>query len=195
MDNTMVHLIGPPGAGKFTIATHLARLTGARLVDNHSINNVLFNPIALDGVTPLPGAIWPLVRRLREVVFETIATVSPPGLSFVFTNYLHHEDHDALRANLDLAAARGATYVPVMIICRTDELLRRIVTEDRRTRLKLVDPVAGRRLNEDVPLIAFEHPNMLTLDVTNLAPERAARLIAGWVEQCCVGRGRSRSGA
>ena len=57
MENTIIHLIGPPGVGKYTIASQIAGRMGARLVDNHAIANVIFNVIAPDGVTPLPEGI------------------------------------------------------------------------------------------------------------------------------------------
>ncbi len=84
---TFFHLIGNPGVGKYTVGAELARLTGARLVDNHSIANVIFNVISPDGLTPLPAGIWERVGRVRAAVLDTIVHLAPPELSFVFTNY------------------------------------------------------------------------------------------------------------
>ena len=41
MEPTIFHLLGSPGVGKYTIGKALAEATGARLVDNHSIANVI----------------------------------------------------------------------------------------------------------------------------------------------------------
>src|SRR3970282_972789 len=81
-ENSIIALIGKPGVGKFTIGSVLAQMTGARLVDNHSINNVIFNAIAADGVSQLPPEIWVQVGRVRAAVLETVATIAPRHLSF-----------------------------------------------------------------------------------------------------------------
>lgn len=68
MQPTMFYLVGMPAVGKYTIAKELAGLTGARLVDNHSIANVIFNLFELDGVTPLPEGIFGPVGKVRQAV-------------------------------------------------------------------------------------------------------------------------------
>jgi hypothetical protein len=54
MKNTIIYLIGFPGTGKYTIAREIAQQEDFRLVDNHLVNNPLFNLIHADGITPLP---------------------------------------------------------------------------------------------------------------------------------------------
>lgn len=184
MQSAIFHLIGKPGVGKYTIGTELARITGARLVDNHSINNVLFNLVNQDGITPLPATIWSRVGQIRAAVLDTLVHVSPPELSFVFTNFMLGEDDAEYAAFLELVAvadARGSTFVPVILACETGELVRRIVRPDRRARLKLIDPVAGARLNDEVPQFRTDHPNLLELDVSHTPPNDAARAIADWL--------------
>jgi shikimate kinase len=39
LQNTIIVLFGFAGTGKYTIGRELARLTGAKLIDNHLINN------------------------------------------------------------------------------------------------------------------------------------------------------------
>ena len=68
--NTIIVLIGFAGTGKYTIGRELCRRTGAKLVDNHLINNSLFTVVNADGLTPLPGAIWSKVRAIRQVVLR-----------------------------------------------------------------------------------------------------------------------------
>ncbi|MEO6398853.1 MAG: hypothetical protein ABIP13_10335, partial [Tepidiformaceae bacterium] len=180
MRSTFFHLIGSPAVGKYTIGSLLAAQTGARLVDNHSINNVIFNVINPDGVSPLPAEIWPHVGQVRAAVFDAIANISPPQLSFVFTNFLRGEDpaEQALYEEfVALAEARGSLYLPVLLTCDTAEIVRRIVRPDRRERMKLVDPIQGARMNDEEPPFRTDHPNAFALDVTSRPPEDSVRAI------------------
>jgi len=70
--NTVIVLIGFAGTGKYTIGREVADRMGAKLIHNHLINNSLFTAINADGVTPPPPGIWPKVRKIRQVVYETI---------------------------------------------------------------------------------------------------------------------------
>jgi len=189
VQNTIIHLIGKPGVGKYTIGSHVARLAGARLVDNHSVANVIFNLIAPDGVTPLPAEIWPRVAQVRAAVLDTVAYVSPPGMSFVFTNFIRGEDPGEYAAFMELVAvaeARASTFVPVILSCGTSELMRRVVSPDRRDRMKLIGPTEAARLNDEVPQFSTPHPHTLELDVSDRAPDDAARVIIAWAERCQV---------
>ncbi len=187
MQSTLIHLIGSPGVGKYTIGSHVAQLTGARLVDNHGIANVIFNLLDQDGVKPLPAGVWAHVAQVRTAVLDTLMHLSPPHLSFVFTNYIRGEDdveEAVFQEMVAVAEVRGSTFVPVTLSCETEELLRRVVRPDRRERMKLVDPVEARRLADEVPPFVSTHPNTLALDVTALAPEAAARTIVEWARRC-----------
>jgi hypothetical protein len=188
------HLIGRPGVGKYTIGSELARQTGARLVDNHSIANVIFQLLDIDGVTPLPNGVWARVRQVREAVLDTLATLAPPELSFVFTNFVRGEDEAEYAYFMQLvvaAEARGSVFVPVVLSCQTSELVRRIVQPERRLRMKLVDPVEGARLNDSVPQFRTDHPNLLELDVTAMGPVEAAETIARWGRRLSGGMARA----
>lgn len=185
MQSTIIHLLGSPGVGKYTIGRRVAEMTGARLVDNHSVANVIFNLLPVDGVTPLPAGVWGPVGRVRDAVLETLASLSPREMSFVFTNFAREdeEDHRAIDEMVAIADARGSVFVPVLLHCETAELVRRIVSPDRRERMKLVDPVLGARLN-GLPPFQLSHPNWLGLDVTSSTPDASAAAIVDWAERC-----------
>jgi hypothetical protein len=185
MKPTIIHLIGPPGVGKYTIGKEVARLAGARLVDNHAIANVIFNLIEVDGVTPLPREVWTYVGGVRRAVLDAILNLSPRHLSFVFTNFIRGDDpaeYAVFEEFVAVAEVRGSLYVPVALSCETPELLTRIVRQDRAERMKLVDPVLGRKFNEEAAPFVTLHPNFLRVDVTAIPPDESARRIIEWAE-------------
>jgi len=180
MQPTIFHLIGTPGVGKYTVGTELARLSGAKLVDNHTIANVIFNVLDQDGIRPLPAGVWAYVGQVRRTVLDAMMHLSPPYLSFIFTNYIRGQDeaeYAHFLENVAVAEVRGCRFVPVRVTCDTAELMNRIGTESRRRRMKLLDPIEARRLNDEVPQFETDHPNFLTVDTTNRTPPEAAQLI------------------
>ena len=134
MDNIFLYLLGFAGTGKLTIARAFARSVGAKVVDNHWINNPIFGLIDPDGVSPLPDAVWSQTAKVREAVLETIATLAKPGANFVFTHdgiEGERYDADVWRGIQSAAARRGARLIPVRLVCSEDELVRRIQSADR----------------------------------------------------------------
>jgi hypothetical protein len=169
LENTMVALIAFAGTGKYTIGRELCTRTGAKLIDNHLINNPVFTVVNADGITPLPKAIWGKVKAVRRVVYESIKELSPPDMSFVFTIQLIEDDPEDGKAFVDLvelAAAREILFVPIRLICDVDELCRRIVNPARSKMLKEISPDSARRRAADHAVLNPSHPNLRTLDVT-----------------------------
>jgi len=182
--NTIVVLIGFAGTGKYTIGRELARLTGARLIDNHLINNALFTAVDADGIKPLPRGIWAKLKRVRQVVYETISELAPPGLSFVFTIQLIEQDpddHQAFADLVDLAAARGSLLVPIRLVCELEELCRRITSPGRAAMLKQISADAARRSAESKSVLLPQHSNLRTIDVTHKSASESASEILDYV--------------
>ena len=180
---TIFHLIGTPGVGKYTVGKELAALTGARLVDNHAVANVIFGVLDQDGIKPLPPGVWKYVGAVRRAVLDAIMELSPPHLSFIFTNYIRGGDageYALFLENAAVAEVRQSRFVPVLLTCETQELVHRIGSESRRQRMKLLDPVEAARMNDGVPQFETDHANFLRIDTTRTPPEHAARLIAEW---------------
>jgi predicted kinase len=183
LSNTIIYLVGPHGVGKYTIGAALADALPAKLVDNHHWLNPLFSLIHQDGRTPLPAGIWEHVAQVRKVVLETIATLSPQDWNFVFTHAVTGDaadeeyDREIAREVLDTAHRRGANLLVVRLGCAPDELATRVISPERRLRMKEVDPEAARR-NAVRPLFNPNHRNTMTIDTTNLsALEVAAQIV------------------
>ena len=185
MQPTMFSLIGMPAVGKYTVAKELAAITGARLVDNHSIANVIFNLIAVDGVTPLPPGTFSHVGRVRATVMDMIADVAPRDLSYVFTIVLagnNPAEQVIFDRMVEVAGLRGSLFVPVLLSCRTEELIERAATDSRIQRMKLIDPLKIAEMNDGLPQFETDHPNTLRLDTSDSPPEETARRILDWAE-------------
>lgn len=179
---SVVLLVGLPGTGKLAVARELVSLieqrdAPVRLIDNHYINNVIFNLLPTDGVTPLPAPVWDRVAEVRSAVFETIKRLSPLDWNFVLTVHIGDGDEGFIDAVASLAAARGSPFVPVRMLCDLEELERRVVTPERYQQLKSVSRDDVRREYIERPVPEIDHPNVVTLDVTNLPPADAARTI------------------
>jgi hypothetical protein len=184
VDPSVFHLIGLPGTGKYTVARAMERLAtreGQRLVvvDNHHINNPILSLVDADGKTPLPRVVWDRVAEVGEAVVRTIETLSPRSWSFVFTNYLRDDlepDRAWFARIAALATSRESRFLPVQLVCDVNELCRRVQIPERRHRLKMIDSDGVRALAESVQLLVPATP-YLSLDITDLPPEQAARTI------------------
>ena len=180
MPSAIVYLIGFPAAGKFTIAKEIAGRASQRyvVVDNHHINNVVFEVIETDGVRTLPGRVWSLISGVRDAVLAAIEELSPTEWSYVFTNVLVADSDESYVNRLaELADRRGSLFVPVRLHCAVDELARRIVAPERAQRLKWIDPDGLRDYVGRYRLVDVEHPHALDLDVTELSAADAADAI------------------
>ncbi|HYJ47796.1 MAG TPA: hypothetical protein VEV81_14360 [Pyrinomonadaceae bacterium] len=172
-DNTIILLMGFAGTGKYTVGRILSSLTGAKLVDNHLINNPLFTVLDADGVTPLPAPVWDKVKQIRRIVYETIRELSPPNMSFIFTMELRESntgDHFAFVELKKLAEARGGLFVPFRLVCDVEELCRRVASPGRAEQLKETSPELARKKFAEDQVLLPRHRNLRTIDVTNRSP-------------------------
>ncbi|MDI1229136.1 MAG: hypothetical protein PSY14_15760 [bacterium] len=118
VEGAVIHLLGAPGTGKYTIAQEMLKLCDIRLVDNHLINNPLFSLVRLDGKTPLPARIWDNVIKIWDAVADTMVHISPREFSFVLTNGLFEGDDEDRKHMLNMkrvADERGGIYIPVRL--------------------------------------------------------------------------------
>lgn len=180
MESAVYLLIGFPGAGKYTIAKAMReRLLAAgrdgRVVDNHSVNNPIFELIDLPSEGALPSVVWEHVDSVREGMLRTIEDLSPRTWWFIFTNYLVKGEDEGYVQRLErLAERRGAVLIPVVLTCAPDEVLRRVVQPDRRARLKDTSVTRAGQALATRRLVDPGLPQSLQLDVTSLPPDQAA---------------------
>jgi hypothetical protein len=178
MKNAVFYLIGPPGVGKYTVGKIIAERMSAKLVDNHYSINPIFGLIEQDGRTPLPDKVWQEVGKVRSAVLETIATLSPRDWNFVFTHAASDDPSDALTCREILSAAerRGASVIVARLHCQPDELAQRVLSPERRLRMKESDPDAARA-NAVAPVFDPGHPNIVDIDTTTKSPGEVADIV------------------
>jgi hypothetical protein len=188
MNNTIIYLLGHYGVGKLTVAKAICAASGARLFDNHVVNNVLFSLVRADGRTPLPEAIWDDIGRIRQIAFEAIDKYGHPEDSYVLTNALTDDPADRawFDAAAELARRRKARFLPVQLVVDEDEHARRINTPERAANLKHTDVGSGLARRRSVRLLPIVHPNFIELDITQLPPADAARLIISHAERLAL---------
>jgi ribosomal protein S18 acetylase RimI-like enzyme len=172
--------LGFEGTGKLTIAQSLAPAIGARIVGNTWINNPIFGVIDTDAHTPLHPSIWVQTRKVREAVMDTIATLSQPNGSFIFT-YVGVEgdpyDRHSYELMLRTAERRNALFVPVRLLCSETELARRIAMPGREGQLKTTDPLAAIARSRSQTVLDPQHPNKMALDVSARTAAESAEAI------------------
>lgn len=187
MKNTIIYLIGFPGTGKLTTAKEICKLADFKLVDNHYINNPIFNLILKDGKTPLPQTVWTQTRKIREAVLETIRTLSPPDYNFVFTNVLINEDPGDLEVYEKIektALIRKATFVPIHLTCELEENIQRVAMPDRKLNMKQLSPEGAERIRKNNRLLNITHSNFISLDTTTSPAEKTAQIILDHARNC-----------
>jgi hypothetical protein len=192
-----VHLLGYPAAGKRTVGAALVAATEQSMdrrfvmIDNHLSANPILAVLDSDGAGPVGDEVWDLVDEVRQVVDRAILQLAPREQSFVFTNSAMVGQASGMRSLARvrrLAEARDSTYVPVVLHCDREELLRRVPNDDRRDHGKWIvaDQVAAhvdahRVFEPDDPLL-------LRLDTTHAAPTVSARAIVEHLTTVVAGR-------
>jgi hypothetical protein len=186
LKNTIIYLIGIPAVGKYTTAREIVRRTGAKLVDNHLINNPIFSVAHVDGTDrlPFPKEGWKYTGRIRRSVLAFIRDLGHPDESYIFTNVMGWDEVRPFNQIERLAKHRKALFVPVWLKCSAAELTRRKATPQRRRMMKEIDTTNIRRWTEDFRELDVPYLNRLDIDNTHLTPARSATMILDHIERC-----------
>lgn len=176
---TIIYLTGKPGVGKYTIAKELAANHGFIVCDNQLINNPIFELLQYDGYAKIPDFAWDTIARIRDEVLDFLAHHTKN--SYVLTNCLAdtQEDRELYGQVEQMAQARGSLFIPVQIQINKEEHLKRLTRLERRERWKSIDPSDAE---DNGPLISISHPNLFSLNVSNLSAKDAAEAIMNHIK-------------
>lgn len=180
MQNTMIYILGHSGSGKYTIGKEISNLLDFKLIDNHYINNVIFQLIETDGRSKLPERVWDYTRAVSKAVFGTIRELSNPNASFIFTNALMKEqaNSESIYSDvLEVASYRNSRFFTVVLDISKEELRRRVSSVDRRKRLKDISPENADKAYDSLSIYTPRDQEVIPVDVTNKTARQAAEEI------------------
>ena len=178
MTAPIVYLLGWPGVGKLTVADELARRTGWRVLDSHRIYFLVFYAVGADGQTPLPPGTRELAARVQDAVLEAMK-LAPPELGYVLIKVMIDapEDHNLFARVQAVAQAWSAPFLPVLLTYDEAGLRSRVTSPERAERLKpQTGAVLDRYFARDTQWVP-SHPDLLSIDTTNLVPAQTAEAI------------------
>jgi adenylylsulfate kinase-like enzyme len=178
-DTVMIYLVGLAGTGKYTIAKAIATQYDYKVVDNHLLSNPLYSLLPKGGAKNPPEGTSDKIQRIRNVVFEFMR--EDLKSNYVLTNQLlenkyHHEIYQQV---LTLASKRKSLFIPVTLTVSKEERAKRIVQADRAARFKITDV---QETYKPPRAIKLQHPNLFTLDVSDLTPSEAAKKIMDHID-------------
>ena len=175
----IIYLTGKPGIGKYTIAKELASRYGFIVCDNQLINNPIFELLQYDRYSKIPDFAWEAIGNIGRCISTFL--IKEIHNSYVLTNNLYEDTGDKVcyAEEVYIAEARGSIFVPVRLLIDQDEHLRRVVNPNRRDRWKSIDP---QDVHDETPLLWISHPNLFSLNVSNLNPEDVAKAIVNHIQ-------------
>lgn len=156
VDLVIIH--GPPAAGKYTTATELAALTGARVFHNH---------VTLDVAKSLyefgVPEFWELVDELRLLSFRSYFKNGSDTMVYTWC-YEHPKNLDFYEAIKSIADSKNGRILPVYLNCEVPHLESR-VTNPERKKMKKLSSIEGLRKTLATQIYgAIPHERCIELD-------------------------------
>jgi len=177
MKNTIIYILGHSGSGKYSIGTEIAKLQNFKLIDNHYINNVIFQLIETDGKSKLPEKVWEFTRSVRKAVFGTIKELSSIESNFIFTNALMKEQEISepiYQDILEIVKKRKAIFFAIVLDISKNELKNRISNPERREKYKDISPENAEKAFNNFHVFEPNYKNTFHINVDNKTAKEAA---------------------
>jgi shikimate kinase len=166
------------GVGKLTVGKLLAANLPARLIDNHLLIDLAVSMCDRGG-----DEYFILLEKLTNIVLEQ--TAKKPDEIFIITNALSSElEEDRIRLDKlrSFASERNITFIQIFLECELEANKKRMVSEDRKLKGKLLDPSKLDRIYENYTIYHPTSEFALKIDTTNLSAESVSNIIKSYVE-------------
>jgi tRNA uridine 5-carbamoylmethylation protein Kti12 len=173
----LIFVYGPPAAGKLTVATELANMTGYKLVDNHKATDFL------EEVFPRSDArLHPWRSKLgRKIRIDLVSAAAEADVNLIITFApLSDGMFDFIRDITDAVATNGGELCMVQLLPSRDVLEARVLSESRKG-VKIDTTKRWHELtdNNEGAFATFPGHEHLVLDNSVLTPQQAAQAIIG----------------
>lgn len=171
----LVFIYGPPAAGKMTVATELAKLTGYKIVDNHAVIDIL-SPLFPYEDERLNKIRQPLARKIRLDIFNE-ATKS--GIDVITTFGSARSDaFEFLRQVAEVVEKSGGKVCYVRLVPNKDTVRKRVVHQQRKqTKLHTVEGLDKWFKENPHAYDEFPDRGHLSIDNSNLDSMTVAKQI------------------
>jgi SpoVK/Ycf46/Vps4 family AAA+-type ATPase len=166
----LIIIYGPPAAGKLTVGSEIARLTGFKLFHNHTTIDCAKS--VFDFGTP---AFWRVVGDLR---IGMIAEAARNNIDLIHTFcYELGADDEHFEKLIAAAEDNGGEAHLVLLRCDDEERRKRISNESRVKIGKLTDPASLDRDNKPELSTPLPGRGTLIIDSTRKTPDESAAAI------------------
>lgn len=187
-ENCIILLMGIAGTGKRTVGAAISKMANFKFVHHHSWTDPILNLLGNDSLVwwDLDEKGWKKINDARDVIFSTIADVSPKNFNFIITYEMLDKDpyHQIFYEKVtEIVKKRNAIFLPVRLICDEEEIVNRVQSEDRKKYFKTLDVNLIRKRVQEQSVYYSNHPNELTINNTSKTPEQVGEIIFDWLDK------------
>ncbi|APR99177.1 hypothetical protein ASM33_03555 [Wolbachia endosymbiont of Folsomia candida] len=176
----LIYLIGFPGSGKFTTAKEICKTIDAAVISNNLFNNIIFNIVDLRNGN-VPVDLWESIFLVRENMLAILEKHHIKSKHYIFTNELIDGDpYDQRIYNsvINFSERMNLDILFVVLHCDTQELVKRIQSEERSKENKIADPdsamerIKGKKLFVPEGALEFDNSHLSAKEVAKKIVEK-----------------------
>lgn len=176
----LIFLYGPPAAGKLTVATELARITGYKLMDNHKATDFLEEafPRSDDRLQPWRSKLG------RKIRIDLVGAAAEADVNLIITFApLSAGMFDFIRNIAQAVTDNGGELCMVQLLPSPKVLEERVSSESRKgVKIDNIERWHELTDNNEGAFATFPDREHLVLDNSTLTPQQAAQAIVEYYQ-------------